>query len=62
MHVFGNIGYPYFDKKRKAFQGIALIVIILALVMGVFACLALEGNTTIMFYCKFAIDKSIHLT
>ena len=42
--IFGNIGFPFFDRERKAFLGVALAVTILSIVVTGFGCFALSSD------------------
>lgn len=42
--VFGNVGFPHFDRERKACMGVALAVTLLAICVTGFGCFALNGD------------------
>ncbi|GMI00512.1 hypothetical protein TrVE_jg2433 [Triparma verrucosa] len=39
--MFGNVGLPYFDKKRRLYQGIALIWTFVGFLFTIWGCLAI---------------------
>ncbi|GMI16385.1 hypothetical protein TrLO_g12930 [Triparma laevis f. longispina] len=39
--MFGNVGLPYFDKKRRLFQGIAFVWTLVGFLFTIWGCLAI---------------------
>jgi hypothetical protein len=42
--MFGNVGFPYFDKNRKTYQGIAVVWTIIGFMCTIFGCLGVINN------------------
>lgn len=45
---FGNLGFPYFDKRRGTFMGIATISTIMAIVITTYGCFSLAQDPNIV--------------
>ena len=43
-HVFGNIGWQYFDQKRKTWMGLAMWSTLLAIFVTTYGALSLSSN------------------
>ena len=54
--IFGNIGFGWFDKERKAFMGTALALTVVAIVITGFGCFALSDDDSIIFYTTWGIS------
>ena len=53
--MFGNLGFPFFDKERKAFMGTALAVTVFAIFITVFGCFALSDSNRILHFTAFGV-------
>ena len=58
--IFGNFGFKFFDKERKAFMGTALAVTVFAIVITGFGCFALSGDDSIVRLTAWGIAHSRH--
>ena len=45
---FGSIGFPYFDRKRKLYLGIASILTLFAVLLTIYGCCALSTSPNIV--------------
>ena len=56
--VFGNVGFPHFDRERKAYMGVALAVTLLAIVVTGFGCFALNGDPFTLRFTAWGVAHS----
>ena len=56
--IFGNLGFPYFDRKRKPLMGTALALTVLAIVFTSFGCFALSTSTRVLRQTAFGYTTS----
>ena len=47
-HVFGNIGFPYFDRTRKRYMGVAMWSTLLAMFVTAFGALSLSTDPDVV--------------
>ena len=63
---FGSVGFPWFDKERKAIMGTALAFTVVAILVTGFGCFALSGDAAtlhatawgVSYYRPFETSKS----
>ena len=48
VKLFGSIGFPYFDRKRKLYFGIASIITLFAVLLTIYGCCALSTSPRIV--------------
>jgi len=46
--MFGNIGWPYFDKNRRKYQGIAFVWTLVGFLFTIWGCLAVFNNVDLI--------------
>ena len=61
-HVFGNIGFPYFDRTRKVFMGIAMWSTLSAMFITAFGALSLSTNPDVVRASYWALLEATNST
>ncbi|KAJ8605561.1 hypothetical protein CTAYLR_000138 [Chrysophaeum taylorii] len=57
-HVFGNIGYKYFDRRRNVFMGVAMWSTLVAIFVTSYGALSLSTNPKILRVSYWALITS----
>ena len=56
--MFGNLGFPHFDRERKAYMAFALTVTLVAIVVTGFGCFALNADPHTLRFTAWGVSHT----